>query len=90
MQRAGVEGILGIRREGKDLTIAPCIPRDWPGFEAHIRLDDSVYAIRVAQNAESKRTKRRIVLDGQKLNPGKGSAVRVKLDGLPHQLEIEL
>ena len=90
MQRAGVEGILGIRREGKELTINPSIPKDWPGFEARIRLDDSVYAIRVAQNAESKRTKRRIVLDGQKLNPGKGSAVRVKLDGRPHQLEIEL
>ena len=90
MQRAGVEGILGIRREGEDLTINPSIPKDWPGFEARIRIDDSVYAIRVAQNAASKRTRRRIVLDGRKAHPEKGGAVRVKLDGLPHQLEIEL
>ncbi len=90
MQRAGIEGILGIHREGDELTIIPCIPKGWPGFEASIKLDDSVFGIRVAQNAATKRTRRNIVLDGRNLRPGKGGAVRVKLDGLPHQLEIEL
>ena len=38
MYRAGVEGILGIRREGASVLIDPCIPAAWPGFEARIRL----------------------------------------------------
>ncbi len=34
MYRAGVEGILGIRREGASILVDPCIPAAWPGFEA--------------------------------------------------------
>jgi len=37
--RAGVEGILGIRREGSRLTVAPAIPAEWPGYSATLRLD---------------------------------------------------
>ena len=36
MYRAGVEGILGIRREGAVLVVDPCIPAAWPGFEATV------------------------------------------------------
>ena len=42
MYRAGVEGILGIRREGDFLVIDPCIPDAWPGFRS-----DGQYAIDV-------------------------------------------
>jgi len=37
--RAGVEGILGIRREGGRLVVSPAIPSDWPGYAATLRLD---------------------------------------------------
>jgi cyclic beta-1,2-glucan synthetase len=47
MQRAGVESILGIRREGDRLRVDPCIPRAWPGFEAVLRHGSSRYEIRV-------------------------------------------
>ena len=40
MYRAGVEGILGIRREGEFLIIAPRIPQAWPGFSATIRIGE--------------------------------------------------
>src|SRR5690606_13759266 len=36
MQRAGMEGILGIRREAAPVVVAPCIPRSWPAFSATI------------------------------------------------------
>lgn len=90
MQRAGVEGILGIRREGNMLTIKPCIPKDWPGFEARVRLGGTDYDIRVAVSAAKRRANPKAVLDGRSLRPGKGGLVRVRLDGLPHRLEIEL
>src|SRR6185369_11161665 len=34
MVQAGVEGILGIRREGMSLLVDPCVPAHWPGYEA--------------------------------------------------------
>ena len=32
LYRAGIEAILGVRREGAFLLLAPCIPKAWPGF----------------------------------------------------------
>jgi cyclic beta-1,2-glucan synthetase len=37
MYRIAVEQILGVRRAGSRLTIAPCIARGWPGFELTYR-----------------------------------------------------
>ncbi len=90
MQRAGIEGILGIRREGDMLTIKPCIPKDWPGFEVRVRLGESDYDIRVAVSAARRRANPKAVLDGRSLRPGKGGVIRARLDGLAHRLEIEL
>jgi cyclic beta-1,2-glucan synthetase len=39
--RLGVEGILGLRREGGHLCIDPCIPPEWKGFEAWVRTGES-------------------------------------------------
>ena len=47
MYRAGVEGILGIRREGEFLIIEPCIPAAWLGFEATVNVGSARYEIRV-------------------------------------------
>jgi cyclic beta-1,2-glucan synthetase len=38
MWRLGVEWILGIRRVDGRLYVDPCIPADWPGFEATVRV----------------------------------------------------
>jgi hypothetical protein len=47
MYQAGVEWILGIRREGGRLRLEPRIPAGWPGFRAEYRFGGSVYAIEV-------------------------------------------
>jgi cyclic beta-1,2-glucan synthetase len=51
LQRAGVEWILGLRRRGDALEVAPCIPPDWPGFTANLRFGSSRYDI-VVQNPD--------------------------------------
>jgi len=51
MQRAGVESILGLRVRGDTLSIDPCIPRAWPGFEMRFRYRSTFYDIHV-DNAE--------------------------------------
>ena len=47
MYRAGVEGILGVRREGPFLILQPCLPTSWPGFRASVRIGVASLDIRV-------------------------------------------
>ena len=53
MYRAGIEGILGIRREGAILVIDPCIPPEWPGYDATLNVGDTRYDIRVVAPSEA-------------------------------------
>lgn len=39
MYRAGLEGLLGIRRQGAWLLIDPCIPVTWSGFEVSLEVE---------------------------------------------------
>jgi cyclic beta-1,2-glucan synthetase len=47
LQRAGVEGLLGLRLRGPALNIDPCIPRSWGQFDATITYRSTRYAIHV-------------------------------------------
>lgn len=48
-----LEGILGFERIGDQLTIAPCMPPDWPQFRLSYRFGGTVYHIRVERQARS-------------------------------------
>jgi cyclic beta-1,2-glucan synthetase len=86
MYRAGIEGILGIRREGDYITIAPCIPSTWPGFEATIKLDSSRFDISVVnESGDSVRA----MLDGRPIDSS-GQKLRLHLDGEAHHLSIQV
>jgi cyclic beta-1,2-glucan synthetase len=52
LYRVGIEAILGLRLEGGELRVEPRLPRDWPGFTATVSLEDRVYRVRVARDAE--------------------------------------
>jgi len=47
MYRTALESILGLKRRGDHLAIAPCIPRAWPGFSVRWRLGESTYVITI-------------------------------------------
>ncbi len=87
MYRAGVEGILGIRREGAFLVIDPCIPAAWPGFEATVKVESTCYGICVENLPHSRRDDLHAVLDGSRIQFTEGY-VRVPLDGGTHRLLI--
>ncbi|MGE6790531.1 GH36-type glycosyl hydrolase domain-containing protein [Pseudomonas guineae] len=89
MYRAGIEGILGIRREGDWLLLEPCIPADWPGFSACIRLGNSRYQIELSNPAQRSQGIRQAWLDEQVLDCAQGH-IKVALDGAAHQLRVEL
>jgi len=89
MYRAGVEGILGIRREGAFLVVDPCIPAVWPGFEAAVNAGSTHYKIRVEAPSYRCRGISRATLDGAPVPCSEG-CVRVALDGGTHDLLISI
>ena len=89
MYRAGVEGILGIRREGAHLVVEPCMPSAWEGFEATVALGTSRYDIHVDASSAPGRTVPGATLDGSPVDCT-GGRVRVLLDGTAHVLLLTL
>ena len=87
MYRAGIEGILGIRREGAVLVVDPCIPTAWPGFDATVEVGATRYDIRVETTSKRCRGISRALLDGV-ATPCVEGHVRVDLDGRAHRLQI--
>ena len=85
MHRAGVEGILGIRREGAFLVVEPCIPDAWPGFQATVNVASTLYRIPVKNPTPRARDNLHAVLDGARIPVAEGR-VRVPLDGRTHCL----
>jgi cyclic beta-1,2-glucan synthetase len=89
MQRAGVESILGLRRRGDRLEIDPCIPRSWPGFEAHLRLGSARYEITVTNPNHVSRGIASAVFDGKPLE-GRPLTAPFRSDGDVHHLDVVL
>jgi cyclic beta-1,2-glucan synthetase len=87
MQRAGVEGILGLRILGATLHIDPCIPRDWPGFEATVTWRSARYRVLVGNPDKVCRGVGSIRLDGAGIAAG---PVPLLDDGGTHLVEVTL
>jgi cyclic beta-1,2-glucan synthetase len=88
MYRAGVESILGLRVRGARVSVDPCIPRAWPGFEMVFRYRSARYEIVVANPHGVSRGVSSVELDGARLD-GDGS-VTLADDGKTHRLRIGL
>jgi cyclic beta-1,2-glucan synthetase len=86
MYRAGIEGILGLRREGEGFCIAPCLPSGWTDFSAVLSFGETRYRIRVERPPErSERSE--VQLDGVEAGCRVGP---FPLDGKAHDLNISL
>jgi cyclic beta-1,2-glucan synthetase len=89
MYRAGIEGILGIQRTGSGVSMSPCIPASWPGFEATLTVDASYYDIRVNKDPGRGVGVLQATLDGVALDCEDGKAA-LPLDGMRHGVVITL
>ena len=88
MYRLGLEGILGLHREGAGLIIEPHIPAGWPGYEVTYRYGLTPYAIRVRNDGPSNGDARlNMTVDGQ---PVPGNLLALHDDGEVHQVQIVL
>ncbi|MFB2551490.1 GH36-type glycosyl hydrolase domain-containing protein [Ensifer soli] len=53
LYRVGIEGILGIRKEGDRLFVRPVLPTAWDGYTARLRLDGQDLEIVVTGNGKN-------------------------------------
>ncbi len=88
LYRAGLEWILGFRKQGSALCIDPCIPREWKRFEITYRHGGTLYRITVENPKGVCRGVSRVSLDGALL-PGE-VLVPLSDDGSEHRVEVVL
>ena len=88
LYRAGLEWILGFRKQGSALCIDPCIPREWKRFEITYRHGGTLYRISVENPKGVCRGVSRVSLDGTLL-PGE-ALVPLSDDGSEHRVQVVL
>ncbi|MGE3839050.1 MAG: glucoamylase family protein [Hyphomonadaceae bacterium] len=87
--RVAVEAVLGLRKQGDQLVIDPCIPKHWPAFNVSLRHGSSTYEITVDNPARVSRGVRAVELDGARV-PDKTGLVALVDDGAVHQVRVVL
>jgi cyclic beta-1,2-glucan synthetase len=87
LYRLGLEGLLGLTREGGTLRLDPRIPPDWPGFEIEYRWGDSIYHIDVQNRDSVTLGVKEITLDGKTLKEG---LIPLIDDGKEHEVQVTM
>ncbi|MCM3746847.1 glycosyl transferase family 36 [Paenibacillus pasadenensis] len=88
MYQAGLEWILGIRREAGELVVRPCIPADWPSYSVRYRHEGGLLELRVLNPHRLKSADAVPCLNGEA--PGGKEEIRLPLasDGALQQFTV--
>jgi len=89
MYRAGIEGIVGLTREGNCLCLNPCIPSHWPELNLTITLAAARYVVSILNPGATGRGIRSAVLDGKTLTPA-NNGLKIPLQDGRHVLTLSL
>ncbi len=87
MYRLGVEMLLGLRKHGDWLEIAPCIPHSWPGYEVTYRYGSASFHIVIENPAGVSTGVTCVEVDGQ---PSQDGRIRLVDDGATHEVRVVL
>lgn len=90
MYRVILEWLLGLRVQGANLYLDPCIPRAWPGFEIAFRHRSARYDIAVENPLGVCGGVLAIKLDGKILATSRNTPIALADDGATHKLQIVL
>jgi cyclic beta-1,2-glucan synthetase len=88
MQRVGVERILGVRIQNDQLTVDPCIPRNWPAFEVTIVWRSATYAITVTNPTRVNRGVVAVTVDNMAVPAG--ASIAMMDDAAQHDVRVTL
>ena len=83
--RAGIEYILGLKKEEDRLFIDPCIPGKWTEYKIKYRHLDTTYAITVKNPCGMNRGVKEVWVDGEKCE---GGSFKLHNDARVHQVEV--
>jgi cyclic beta-1,2-glucan synthetase len=86
LYRAGLEWILGFRVRENRLTLAPCVPPEWPGFTIRYRHRSTPYEFIVDQQPGVNALPQ-FTVDGEARPPGRATLDLVD-DGVPHTVKV--
>ena len=87
MYRAGLESMLGLRRQGATFSVDPCIPSSWPGYEIEWRVGRTQYLISVTNPERHCRGVSTASLDDVVSD---AAAIPLVDDGLTHRVRVVL
>jgi cyclic beta-1,2-glucan synthetase len=90
MYRVALEWLLGLRVQGENLAIDPCIPRSWPGFEIVYRHRSARYQITVENPLGVCRGILATKLDGEILTGNNRLLMPLLDDGAVHTMQVIL
>lgn len=87
MYRAGLEGILGIKRLGNRLMVRPAIASHWPGYEVIIHIKSNSYKIIVDNPLRRSHGISYVEIDGIAIEHN-GNSITIDLDEMSHEITI--
>jgi cellobiose phosphorylase len=76
-----------LQREGNNLRIAPCVPKDWPEYEVNYRIGKTIYHLRVENPQGATNGVIKLTLDGKLL---KDEKIVLEDDGREHNAVVTL
>ena len=82
MYRAGIEGLLGLTRAGRDIILSPCFPKDWPELNAHLGLGAMRLDIQVLNPNKSGHVIESALLNGKSLPVSDGKVTLPRKEAL--------
>jgi cyclic beta-1,2-glucan synthetase len=83
--RVVLESILGFNRRGDRITLRPCCPPEWPGFEISYRFGGATYEIKVENPEHVESGRLSISLDEE---PLPGAELPILEDGQHHRVKV--
>ena len=83
--RAAIEGILGFRKRGDVLTIAPCLPPEWPEAAITYRHGDATYEILIRNAVEG--TPASVTVGSV---PSAGGSIRLSSERGTHRVVVQV
>ncbi len=86
MYQAGVEWIIGLRKQGDKLLLRPCIPPEWEEYSVEYKYGATVYKINVSNPNKKSTGIQQATMNGQKLVlTGEGSSYDTAIIELRHE-----
>lgn len=83
--RAGMEEILGFRKNGDVIVVDPCIPKKWAEYSIKYKYLDTFYEIVVKNPEGVNKGVKKVSVDG---NVSEDKVIHVVNDGIAHHVEV--